>query len=165
MRKAVRGLVSWFTKLNPFSLSGTGFFVCFCILGLYLWHMEVPRLRVKSELQLPTYTTATATWDPSCICDLTTAHSNARSLTHGARPGINPASSWILVGFVTHWATTGTPHWVFSSTYYYSEIHLRSGLVLAPSWLSPILCLAPSSCFPFLDCLSSSSFLWLFDED
>ena len=32
--------------------------------------MEVPRLGVKSELQLPAYTTATATQDPSCICDL-----------------------------------------------------------------------------------------------
>ena len=26
--------------------------------------------RVKLELQLPAYTTATATWDPSCIFDL-----------------------------------------------------------------------------------------------
>ena len=33
-------------------------------------HMEIPKLGVKSELQLPAYTTATATWDPSCICDL-----------------------------------------------------------------------------------------------
>ena len=32
--------------------------------------MEVPRLGVKSKLQLPVYTTATATLDPSCICDL-----------------------------------------------------------------------------------------------
>ena len=32
--------------------------------------MEVPRLEVESELQLPTYTTATATWDRSCLCDL-----------------------------------------------------------------------------------------------
>ena len=32
--------------------------------------MEVPRLGVKSELQLPAYTTATATWDLSNICDL-----------------------------------------------------------------------------------------------
>ena len=38
-----------------------------------------------------------------------TAHGNARSLTHWARPGIVPASSWMLVGFVNHWATTGTP--------------------------------------------------------
>ena len=29
------------------------------------------------------------------------AHSNARSLTHWAEPGVEPASSWILVKFVT----------------------------------------------------------------
>ena len=28
------------------------------------WHMEVPRLGVKSELQLPAYTTVTATQEP-----------------------------------------------------------------------------------------------------
>ena len=32
--------------------------------------MEVPRLGVESELQLPVYTTATPTWDPSHVCDL-----------------------------------------------------------------------------------------------
>ena len=32
--------------------------------------MEVPRLRVESELQLPAYTTATATQDLSRVCDL-----------------------------------------------------------------------------------------------
>ena len=31
----------------------------------------------------------------------TTAHGNTRSLTHWARPGIKPTSSWMLVGFVT----------------------------------------------------------------
>ena len=30
-----------------------------CFLGLHLQHMEVPRLGVESELQLPAYTTAT----------------------------------------------------------------------------------------------------------
>ena len=39
------------------------FFFFFFFLGLHLRHKEVPRLGVKSELQLPTYTTATATWD------------------------------------------------------------------------------------------------------
>ena len=34
------------------------------------WHMEVPRLGVKLELQLPAYTTATATQDLSHVCDL-----------------------------------------------------------------------------------------------
>ena len=42
----------------------------FCFLGLHLWHMEVPRVRVESELQLLAYTTDTATPDPSYICNL-----------------------------------------------------------------------------------------------
>ena len=32
--------------------------------------MEIPRLGVESELQLPAYTTATATPDSSHVCDL-----------------------------------------------------------------------------------------------
>ena len=36
------------------------FFLFFVFLGPYLWHMEVPRLGVKSELQLLAYTTVTA---------------------------------------------------------------------------------------------------------
>ena len=32
--------------------------------------MAVPRLGVKSELQLLAYATTTAPWDLSCICDL-----------------------------------------------------------------------------------------------
>ena len=32
--------------------------------------MEVPKVRTESALQLPGYTTATTTQDPSRICDL-----------------------------------------------------------------------------------------------
>ena len=42
----------------------------FAFLGPHLWHMEVPRLGVQLELQLPAYTTTTAMQDPSRICDL-----------------------------------------------------------------------------------------------
>ena len=49
-------------------------------------HMEVPRLEVELEPQLLAYTTA---------------HSNAGSLIHWARAGIEPETSWILVRFVT----------------------------------------------------------------
>ena len=77
------------------------FVFLFCFLGSHLRHMEVPRLGVESELQLPVYTTATATWYSSCICDL---HHNSQQYWI-----LNPlieardwtASSWILVGFVT----------------------------------------------------------------
>ena len=63
-----RSRLSLFTKFVLF-------FVLFCslvfvFLGLHLWHMEVPRIGVQSELQLPAYVTATATQDPSCVCDL-----------------------------------------------------------------------------------------------
>ena len=45
------------------------------------------------ELQVPAH--ATATQDPGSI-QAATAYGNARSLTHLARPGIEPASSWTL---------------------------------------------------------------------
>ena len=100
------------TKLSPYSCTSQNasdthqstlwghsktafFFILFlCFLGLHLWHMKVPRLKVEPELQLPAHATV---------------NSNARSLTHWVRPGIEPTSSWILVRVVTHWATTGTP--------------------------------------------------------
>ena len=69
--------------------------------------MEVPRLGVQLELQLPAYTTATATWNLSTSVTYTTAHGN---VGYWARPGIKPASLWVLIGFVNHWATKGTPH-------------------------------------------------------
>ena len=56
---------------------------------------------------------------------------NTRSLTHWARPRIEPASSWILVRFVTHWATTGTA----KVNYFSSCIH--SNCFLAASWHPP----------------------------
>uniref|UniRef100_A0A4X1VGC7 von Willebrand factor A domain-containing protein 8 n=1 Tax=Sus scrofa TaxID=9823 RepID=A0A4X1VGC7_PIG len=62
------------------------FFSSFFLLGLHPWHMEVPRLGVELDLQLP-----------AC----TTAHSNAGSLTHWVRPGMEAVSSWMLVRFVS----------------------------------------------------------------
>ena len=58
------------------------FVVVVVILGPHQWHMEVPRLGVESELHLLAYTTATTTQDLSRISTYTTAHGNARSLTH-----------------------------------------------------------------------------------
>ena len=37
------------------------------LFGVHQWHVEVPRLGVESELQPPAYATATA--DPSQVCD------------------------------------------------------------------------------------------------
>ena len=46
------------------------FLFLFFILGPHVQHMEVPKLGVELELQLPAYTTATAMPDLSCVCDL-----------------------------------------------------------------------------------------------
>ena len=85
------------------------------LLGPHPWHMEVPRPGVELELQLPAYTTATPHRIPATSATYTTAHDNTRSLTHWARPGIQLSSSWILVGFITCWATEGTlPSFIFN---------------------------------------------------
>ena len=68
-----RGQVFFFLLFFSFFLLSLSFFLSFllaCSLRSHLWHMEFPRLGVKLELQLPAYTTAIATWDPSHICDL-----------------------------------------------------------------------------------------------
>ena len=62
------------TILGP-GLQGYHLFFFFGFLGQHLQHMEILRLGVESELQLPAYTTATATLDLSSICEL---HHNSR---------------------------------------------------------------------------------------
>ena len=85
------------------------FFFSVCFLGPHLWHMEVPRLEVESELQLLAYATATATPDLSRNCDL--HHSSQQCQIPGplseARDGtrILVDISWIHF----HCATTGMP--------------------------------------------------------
>jgi len=93
-------------------------FRLFCFLVLHPRHMEVPRLGVELELHLLAYTKPQQHETPVVSATYTTAHSNAGPLTHWARPGIEPVSSWILVGFLTHCATTRTPlFWVLFVSY------------------------------------------------
>ena len=80
-------------------------FVFLPFLGLHSWHMEVSRLgsnrscshRPMPEPQQCGIRATSATY--------TTAHINAESLTHWARPGMEPGPSWFLVGFVNHCTT------------------------------------------------------------
>ena len=74
------------------------FFFFFPFLGPCLLHTEVPQAR--GQIWAAAYATATAMPDPSHICNL---------CTHWVRSGIKPASSGVLVGFLTCWATVGTP--------------------------------------------------------
>ena len=46
------------------------FHLFFVFLGLHLWRIEVSRLEAELEQQLSAYTTASATPDPSCVCNL-----------------------------------------------------------------------------------------------
>ena len=89
-------------------LLGLKHLIFFSFLGVHLWHMEVPRLGVKSELQLPAYAIATATQDPSRVCNLYHSSCNAGSLTHWARSVIKPEMSWFVVGFIS-----AVPQWEF----------------------------------------------------
>ena len=82
------------------------FFLSF-FLGPHLWHMEVPRLGFELELQLPA--TATATWDPSCVCDL---HHSSQKLwvlnpLSGARDQAHILTDTSQVRY--HCAITGAP--------------------------------------------------------
>ena len=70
-----------------------------------LWHIEVPGLGIKSELQLLSYATATAILDLSCICNLCCGLRQRWILNPLREAGIKHTSSQILIGFLTYWAT------------------------------------------------------------
>ena len=55
---------------SPNNFTFRNLIIYLSLLGLHHQHLEVPRLGVESELYLPAYTTATATWDASCVCNL-----------------------------------------------------------------------------------------------
>ena len=63
--------------------------------------MEVPRLRVQLELQLPAYTTATATPGPSHIFNLHHSLQQCRILNLLCKARDQTMSSWTVVGFIT----------------------------------------------------------------
>ena len=96
------------------------FFFFSVFLGPHPWHMEVPRLGVKLELQLP----ATTMWNPSRICDV------LGSLTHWARPGIEPATSWSLVSFVS-----AAPRWELQDPLLIQMSVLGKASVVKDLWL------------------------------
>ena len=116
-------LHSLFSEHTPSSLGPES--VClsvflFLLLETHPQHVEVPRLGVESELQLLTYTTATATRDPSLVCVL---HS---SWQHRILNPLIKARDQTCVlmdtsGVCYHRATTGIPPSL--------SLHLSSGLL------------------------------------
>ena len=88
-------LIQLFRKCQRIkSLSPLAFFL------LYLFLRAVPTAYGHSQARA---------WIRAAATSLCHSHSNTRSLTHWASSGIKPASSWILVGLLTRWATTGIP--------------------------------------------------------
>ena len=82
------------------------FCVCVCFLELHPQHMGVSMLGIKSELQLLVAVTATATWDPSHVCNLR-ATLDPQPTERGQ--GLNPHpldNSWICFCCTT----VGTPN-------------------------------------------------------
>ena len=80
-----------------------------CFLEPHLWHMEVPRVWVESELRFPAYARITATQDPSHVCDL---HHSSRQ--HWILNPLSEAQDRTRNLMVPSWiffccATTGTP--------------------------------------------------------
>ena len=78
--------------------------LCFQIYVLFLWHVEVPRLGVESELQLQATATATATLDLSHILNL---HRSSRQ--HQILNPLKEARDQTPHGFLNCWAAVGTP--------------------------------------------------------
>ena len=91
------------------------FFSFSSFLEPHLWQMEVPRLGVESELQLPVYDTATAMPDLSHACDLYHSSWQQQILNplNEARDQIRNLMVPSRIHF--HCATMGTPYKVFLS--------------------------------------------------
>ena len=80
--------------------------------------MEVPGLGVKSELQLLAYIIATATPDPSCICNLHHSSQQCQILNplNEARVGTCVLMDSSPVHY--YWATMGSPFFSFLKGYF-----------------------------------------------
>ena len=83
------------------------FFWSFVFFGSHLQHMDVPRLGVEWELQLLAY--ATATRDPSCICDLHHSSQQCWILNPLSEARDPTCNLMVLSQIHFHCATTGTP--------------------------------------------------------
>ena len=115
-------LISWFPLNCPHVC--WSFHLILCAVELLYWifhfsyyilqfcdsflfaYFEVPRLGVKLELQMLAYTTAT--WDLSHVCYLHHSSWLCHTLNPLNKARYQTASSWILVGFITHWDTMRT---------------------------------------------------------
>ena len=88
------------TQISHLSTHVFFLFVCFCFSGPYPQHVEVPRLGVNWSYSCQP-TPQSQQLGIQATSTYTTVHGNAVSLTHWAKPGIEPTHSWILVRFIS----------------------------------------------------------------
>ena len=90
-------LCSKMIGLNIYSFSFFAF--CFCRAACVAYGGSQARSRIRAVAT--DLHTATATWDLSHVCAPHHSSGQHGSLTHWERPGIEPASLWTLVRFIT----------------------------------------------------------------
>ena len=93
--------------------------------------MEVPRLGVESELQLPAYTTATATQDPNCICNLQHS-SRQRRIPDPLSKARDQTQVLVDTSQVHFCCTTGTP------TLGFLKINIKDSQSLIQKWTNEV---------------------------
>ena len=119
------------------------FFVFLPFLGPHPQHMDVQARGLIGAIATGLCQSHSNARSEPRLRPTTIAQGTAGSLTHWARPGIEPATSWLLVGFVNHWATTGTLHLLFlmksSDNLYFITIKIYLGEELLELWNNDIL--------------------------
>ena len=101
--------------------------------------MEVLRLGVQTELSL----LASATRDPSLICDLQHSSKQYPILDPLSKARGHTQSSWVLVCFLTHRDTMGTPFLFILCCYFYTSENsamLRNVVLLFHVCLQDLWC-------------------------
>ena len=116
------------------------FFFFLVLLGPNLWHLEVPRLGTDSELQLPAYTTATATWDLSQVCNL---HHN--SLPCQIFDPLSKARVRTCVLIDTSWVRWLLSHGENSLLFLYFYSNVICGTALLIGWINESFTIPKSS--------------------
>ena len=141
-RRKNRYIVTWKKKTkkkktkNEIVCTSIFFFFFSVFLGPCLWHMEVPRLEVESELQLPVYPTATEMPDPRRVCNLHQSSQQCWILDRLSKARdqtcVLMETSWACCG----WDTTGTPVLAFEATFVhiYLKMHRISLETYPKNW-------------------------------
>ena len=121
---------------NDWILSSDSHFTAFIIfLLLFCLFRAAPTAYGGSQARDPIGATAAGLQpqqrqSPAVSVTSTTAHSNSGSLTHWSRPGIEPAASWFLVGFVST-----APRWVLLILLHLIHVYLSFNKYISPAEL------------------------------